>query len=75
MTIIRWDAPPHNPNERVTDGPWGRYLVRRERKGARYFVATLNGRRTSYGGVSREDATRAIESVIIANYPDYRRAP
>jgi hypothetical protein len=72
MSSIKWNAPPHNPKARITDGPWGRYLVKRSAPHARWFIATLNGKNTAYGGDTLEQAMASIESVIRANYQGYQ---
>lgn len=70
--FILWDKPTRQPKALCTDGPWGRYLIRREAPGARWFIVLLNGKRTSYGGDTMEQAKRSIESIITQHYPEYR---
>lgn len=69
--IIRWEPPTYAPKSRIADGPWGRYLIERERPHARWFIAKLNGKRTSYGGETLEIAMASVERVIKSNHSEY----
>jgi len=70
--LIRWDAPPHRPNQRATDGPWGRYLVKRPESGERRFIALLNGKKTTISGKAPIDCMIVVERTIISNFPGYK---
>lgn len=70
--LIRWEPPAHKPNERITDGPWGRYLVRRNAPGERRFIALLNGTPTTFYGTTPIDCMVVVERAIMVNFPGFK---
>src|SRR5271169_1014016 len=74
MTIIRWEPPLYEPNQRIADVNGGRYSVRRAYKGAhRRWIALLNGKRISPDIFpTREACMKYVEEV---HQPNLERDP
>src|SRR5271157_1112645 len=65
MTIIRWEPPLYEPNQRIADvNGYGRYSVRRAYKGAhRRWIVLLNGKRIGDTFPTREACMKYVEEV------------
>ncbi len=70
MPIIRWEPPTYSPSSLVTDGPWGRFLIKRERKGARNFIVHKNGKPWPMRG-DKQSCRVAVEANIKIHFPSY----
>lgn len=62
MKIMRWDHPIYEPKAWCIDVSYGRYIVRKEKRGP--WVALLNGSRTAFFGNSADEVKLMVERAI-----------
>lgn len=63
-SIIRWDHPLYEPKAWCTDVSYGRYLIRKEKRGP--WIAILNGSKTAFYGRTADEVKAIVERSIRA---------
>lgn len=72
--FFRWDVVTGRPLDRILDGPWGRYLIR---KNGGWHQILLNGTKLSDGRGSDPNFNGAydwVEQAIQKTFPEYANA-